>query len=87
MVRSHVLVCGGTGCTSSGSNKLIDEFRMELTDKSNLRYPRTDLWVLFDEINEALSKIAGKDKNLATITFAFEQSFAIANAKSWVNPW
>ncbi|NLM50180.1 MAG: NADH-quinone oxidoreductase subunit NuoF [Clostridiaceae bacterium] len=24
--RSHVLVCGGTGCTSSGSQTLIDEF-------------------------------------------------------------
>ena len=24
MYRSHVLVCGGTGCTSSGSEKIID---------------------------------------------------------------
>ena len=24
--KKQILVCGGTGCTSSGSNKLIDEF-------------------------------------------------------------
>ncbi|MBR5524079.1 MAG: NAD(P)H-dependent oxidoreductase subunit E, partial [Clostridia bacterium] len=26
MIRAHVLICGGTGCTSSGSNKIIDAF-------------------------------------------------------------
>ncbi len=26
MIRSHVLICGGTGCTSSGSLKIQDEF-------------------------------------------------------------
>ncbi|MGI5984293.1 MAG: NADH-quinone oxidoreductase subunit NuoF [Oscillospiraceae bacterium] len=30
MVRSHVLVCGGTGCHSSGSDKLFDRFEAEL---------------------------------------------------------
>ena len=30
MYRSHVLVCGGTGCTSSGSHKLIDVLNSEL---------------------------------------------------------
>lgn len=30
MVRSHVLVCGGTGCHSSGSDKLCDIFEAEL---------------------------------------------------------
>ena len=29
-VRSHVLVCGGTGCTSSGSQKVIDALEKEL---------------------------------------------------------
>ncbi len=28
--RSHVLICGGTGCTSSGSKKLQDEFDSQL---------------------------------------------------------
>ncbi|PAB58125.1 NADH-quinone oxidoreductase subunit NuoF [Anaeromicrobium sediminis] len=28
--RSHVLVCGGTGCTSSGSETLIDTFNEEI---------------------------------------------------------
>ncbi|HIX64808.1 MAG TPA: NADH-quinone oxidoreductase subunit NuoF [Candidatus Anaerotruncus excrementipullorum] len=30
MYRSHVLVCGGTGCTSSGSAKIIEEFEKEI---------------------------------------------------------
>ena len=30
MYRSHVLVCGGTGCTSSGSHKIIDTLKEEL---------------------------------------------------------
>ena len=28
--RSHVLVCGGTGCTSSNSGKIIEEFELQL---------------------------------------------------------
>ncbi len=30
MYRSHVLVCGGTGCTSSGSQKIMDTLRSEI---------------------------------------------------------
>ncbi len=30
MIRSHVLICGGTGCTSSGSTKIIDVMQKEL---------------------------------------------------------
>ena len=30
MYRTHVLVCGGTGCTSSGSEKIIDALKVEL---------------------------------------------------------
>ncbi len=30
MIRSHVLICGGTGCTSSGSKVLISTFETEL---------------------------------------------------------
>ncbi len=35
MYRSHVLVCGGTGCTSSGSQKIIDRLQSEI-DKNGL---------------------------------------------------
>ncbi len=35
MYRSHVLVCGGTGCTSSGSAKIIDALQAEI-DKNGL---------------------------------------------------
>ena len=35
MVRSQVLICGGTGCTSSGSKKLITEFEAQI-QKNNL---------------------------------------------------
>ncbi len=30
MVRAQVLICGGTGCTSSGSQKLISEFEAQV---------------------------------------------------------
>ncbi len=30
MYRSHVLVCGGTGCTSSGSTKIIESLQAEI---------------------------------------------------------
>ena len=33
LARGHVLVCGGTGCTSSGSAKIIDEFNRCLEEK------------------------------------------------------
>ncbi len=36
MYRSHVLVCGGTGCTSSGSAKIIDTLQAEI-NKNGLK--------------------------------------------------
>ena len=30
MIRSHVLICGGTGCTSSGSGEVLAKFEQEL---------------------------------------------------------
>ena len=33
LARAHVLVCGGTGCTSSGSAKLIEKFESSLSEK------------------------------------------------------
>ena len=36
LYRSHVLVCGGTGCTSSGSRNIMDEFNSEL-EKHNMQ--------------------------------------------------
>ena len=30
MFRSHIMVCGGTGCTSSGSAKIIEAFNREI---------------------------------------------------------
>ncbi len=30
MIRSHVLICGGTGCSSGGSQKLADNLKVEL---------------------------------------------------------
>ncbi len=32
LYRSQVLICGGTGCTSSGGTKLIDEFELQLKE-------------------------------------------------------
>ena len=31
MYRSHVLVCGGTGCTSSGSPKIMEALKYEIS--------------------------------------------------------
>ncbi len=31
--RSHVLVCGGTGCTSSGSGEIIEQFEVSIAEK------------------------------------------------------
>ena len=36
LYRSHVLVCGGTGCSSSGSAKLIERFEEQLKEKGLL---------------------------------------------------
>ncbi len=36
MIRSHVLICGGTGCTSSGSKVLMSTFEKEL-EKNGLQ--------------------------------------------------
>lgn len=33
MYRSHILVCGGTGCTSSSSERIIDALNLELAKK------------------------------------------------------
>ena len=33
MYRSHVLVCGGTGCTSSNSQKIIEKMEAEIKEK------------------------------------------------------
>ena len=33
MIRSHVLVCGGTGCTSSGSKAIREKLAVELKEK------------------------------------------------------
>ena len=35
MYRSHVLVCGGTGCTSSHSAEIIAEFEKEIAEKGH----------------------------------------------------
>ena len=32
MIRAHVLICGGTGCTSSGSKTLQEAFNQSLAD-------------------------------------------------------
>jgi NADP-reducing hydrogenase subunit HndC len=32
LYRSHVLVCGGTGCTASNSNKIIDELEVQIKE-------------------------------------------------------
>ncbi len=33
MYRSHVLVCGGTGCTSSNSHAIIEALETQIAEK------------------------------------------------------
>ena len=33
LIRSHVMVCGGTGCTSSNSAAIIAEFEKLIAEK------------------------------------------------------
>ncbi|MGN0753886.1 MAG: (2Fe-2S) ferredoxin domain-containing protein, partial [Aristaeellaceae bacterium] len=33
LIRSHVMVCGGTGCSSSNSGEIIKEFEKQLAEK------------------------------------------------------
>lgn len=45
MIRSHVLVCGGTGCTSNKSAAVVEELRKQIAanglDKEIQRMFRT----------------------------------------------
>ena len=36
MIRTHVLICGGTGCTSGGSQAIADGLKVELDTARNL---------------------------------------------------
>ena len=36
MIRNHILICGGTGCTSSGSHSVMEVLNAEL-EKNNLQ--------------------------------------------------
>ena len=50
MYRSHVLVCGGTGCTSSHSAEIIAEFEKEIAEKGladEIKVIRTGCFGLF----------------------------------------
>lgn len=40
MYRSHVLVCGGTGCTSSGSQQIMEALKEEIKKQVwKMRFP------------------------------------------------
>ena len=45
LIRSHVMVCGGTGCSSSNSAEIIKEFEKQLVYAPNgnkyIYYSRT----------------------------------------------
>ena len=49
MFRSNVLVCGGTGCTSSNSEKIIEKLHEEINAKGlekEVNVVRTGCFVL-----------------------------------------
>ena len=47
--RAHVLVCGGTGCSSSGSAQLIERFEQKIAENGlerEVKVIRTGCFVL-----------------------------------------
>ena len=58
MFRSHILVCGGTGCTSSGSARIVTSFETELKkaeselDGERIKVP--------DEVSEEVCDLCGR---------------------------
>ena len=47
MYRSHVLICGGTGCTSSNSEKIIEKMKEEIKARgleNEVNVVRTDVY-------------------------------------------
>mgnify|MGYP000834698221 CR=1 FL=1 len=52
MYRSHVLVCGGTGCTSSGSQRILDTLKKEIEKAKREQ-------VTADVIKRAIEKAKG----------------------------
>ena len=40
--RAHVLCCGGTGCTSSGSAQIIERFEQQIKEKIKEQLGVTD---------------------------------------------
>ena len=47
MYRSHVLVCGGTGCTSSGSLQIMETLKRTRHLKSWKQHSRNKLIILW----------------------------------------
>ena len=64
MYRSHVLVCGGTGCTSSGSAKIMEAFEREIAIKAKV-----------DELVEA-RKVANRIANEREKAIAYHDVIA-----------
>ena len=65
LYRSHVLVCGGTGCTSSGSAKLIERFEEQLKEKDDQLKSKDDqLKVQGEQLVERDQIIDGLKKQL-----------------------
>ena len=68
MIRSHVLICGGTGCTSPGSAALLSALEEELKIRG-----------LDDEIKVAIPttmRISLFPSRMATLSFIFSRMAA-----------
>ena len=72
MYRSHVLVCGGTGCTSSGSQKIIDMLESELKTRRT-QLEESGIEKAIEELNKNLGALTGAEEDLALCREAEEK--------------
>ena len=75
MFRSHVLICGGTGCTSSGSGKIKEALEAELKAKG----------VFVDEIDAlSLAQQAGNAKSVNIVLMGRLAKYFHIEKEKWI---
>ena len=63
MYRSHVLVCGGTGCTSSGSLKVCDALEAEIAGMSKELLVQIESPSVYDLLDVNNRDVVEKEQN------------------------
>ena len=80
MYRSHVLVCGGTGCTSSNSQKIIEAMEAEIKAKGLENEVRT----LLDSGKLPRDSTAAQAIGYKELIEAFDEKCSLSDAVSTI---